>query len=172
MTDGLAVAGKSDARVVVGIADLAVSATPEETIITYALGSCLGFCIYDPVAKVGGMLHALLPASELDAARARTNPARFVDSGVPALFKACYRLGAQKDRMVVKVAGGARIAASGREDSFQIGKRNFIALKKLLWKNGVLLRGQDVGGNKPRTVSLRISDGVVVVKSGTESRSL
>ncbi len=68
--------------------------------------------------------------------------------------------------------GGRDVAASGQEDSFQIGNRNFIALKKLLWKNGVLLRGQDVGGNKARTVSLRIADGMVVVKSGAESTSL
>lgn len=172
MTSGLVVAGKIDARVVVGIAELAVSADPGATIITYALGSCLGLCIYDPVAKVGGMLHPMLPTSHLDPVRARTNPERFVDSGVPALFKACYQLGARKDRLVVKVAGGARIAASGREDTFQIGKRNFIAVKKLLWKNGVLLKGQDVGGSKSRTVSLRVADGVVVVKSGTESTSL
>ena len=172
MTSGLGVEAKNNALVVVGIAEMVVSAAPDETIITYALGSCLGLCIYDPVAKVGGLLHALLPTSLLDPERARTNPAHFVDSGVPALFKACYRLGARKNRIITKVAGGARIAASGREDSFQIGKRNLIALKKLLWKNGVLLKGQDVGGNKARTVSLRIVDGMVVVKSGAESSSL
>ncbi len=169
MTGDLAVAQKTGERVVVGIADLAVSDDPGETIVTYALGSCLGLCVYDPVASVGGMLHAMLPTSQLDPERAATNPARFVDSGVPALFNACYQLGAQKERMIAKVAGGARIAATGREDTFQIGKRNFITLKKLLWKNGVFLKGQDVGGGKSRTVSLSIADGVVVVRSGGES---
>ncbi len=172
MTSNTAVEGTKDQLIVVGIADLAVSADPDKTLVTYALGSCLGLCVYDPVAEVGGLLHAMLPTSQLDAERALTNPARFVDTGVAALFKACYRLGAQKDRMVAKVTGGAQIAISGRSDSFQIGKRNFIALKKLLWKNGVLLKGQDVGGNKARTVSLRIVDGMVVVKSGAESTSL
>lgn len=172
MTGNAAVLEQNDRKVVVGIAELAVSADRGETIITYALGSCLGLCVYDPIAGVGGMLHAMLPTSQLDLERALTNPARFVDSGVPALFKACYGLGAQKDRMVAKVTGGAQIALAGDLDSFQIGKRNFVALKKLLWKNGVLLKGQDVGGSKSRVVSLRIADGVVVVKSCGESFAL
>ncbi len=172
MTGNAAVLEQNDRKVVVGIAELAVSADRGETIITYALGSCLGLCVYDPIAGVGGMLHAMLPTSQLDPERALTNPARFVDSGVPALFKACYGLGAQKDRMVAKVTGGAQIALAGHLDSFQIGKRNFVALKKLLWKNGVLLKGQDVGGSKSRVVSLRIADGVVVVKSCGESFAL
>lgn len=172
MTGNAAVLEQNDRKVVVGIAELAVSADRGETIITYALGSCLGLCVYDPIAGVGGMLHAMLPTSQLDPERALTNPARFVDSGVPALFKACYGLGAQKDRMVAKVTGGAQIALAGHLDSFQIGKRNFVALKKLLWKNGVLLKGQDVGGSKSRRVSLRIADGVVVVKSCGESFAL
>lgn len=172
MTGNAAVLEQNDRKVVVGIAELAVSADRGETIITYALGSCVGLCVYDPIAGVGGMLHAMLPTSQLDLERALTNPARFVDSGVPALFKACYGLGAQKDRMVAKVTGGAQIALAGDLDSFQIGKRNFVALKKLLWKNGVLLKGQDVGGSKSRVVSLRIADGVVVVKSCGESFAL
>lgn len=172
MTGNAAVLEQNDRKVVVGIAELAVSADRGETIITYALGSCLGLCVYDPIAGVGGMLHAMLPTSQLDLERALTNPARFVDSGVPALFKACYGLGAQKDRMVAKVTGGAQIALAGDLDSFQIGKRNFVALKKLLWKNGVLLKGQDVGGSTSRVVSLRIADGVVVVKSCGESFAL
>lgn len=152
-------------RRVVGIAEKIVSRDPEDLLITYALGSCLGICIYDPEARVGGLLHVMLPSSSVDTERAKTNPDRFVDTGVPALFKEAYKQGAKKERIVVKVAGGASIATNGAQDSFQIGKRNFIALKKLLWKNGVMLESQDVGGNVSRTVSLHMGDGEIVVKS-------
>ncbi len=151
-------------RRVVGIADMAVSDTEGEVLVTYALGSCLGLVIHDPVAKVGGMLHAMLPSSSVDPERAASNPARFVDTGVPALFKWAYRHGAVKERIVVKAVGGARIANGGQTDSFQIGKRNLIALKKLLWKNGVLLRGEETGGNTSRTVSLDVGSGITIVK--------
>ncbi len=144
---------------------MVVSGNEDDLLVTYALGSCLGIVIHDPEAKVGGLLHAMLPSSSTDRGRAATNPARFVDVGVPALFKAAYRLGAAKERIVVKVVGGASIANSGKQDSFQIGKRNMIALKKLLWKNGVLLRGSDTGGSISRTVSLEIGSGITTVKA-------
>lgn len=149
----------------VGIAEMTVSDSEDDLLVTYALGSCLGIVIHDPAAKVGGLLHAMLPSSSTGRERAATNPARFVDLGVPALFKAAYRLGAVKERIVVKVVGGASIANGGKQDSFQIGKRNLIALKKLLWKNGVLLRGSETGGSISRTVSLEIGSGITTVKA-------
>lgn len=151
--------------VVVGIADLAVSDDPDERIVTYALGSCLGICVYDPVVNVAGMVHVMLPSAKADPEKARTSPARFVDSGVAALFKAAYKLGAKKERMVLKVAGGARVATAGR-DSFEIGKRNILMLKKVLWHNGVLMKGSDVGGTVSRTVNLHVDSGAVLVKTG------
>lgn len=155
----------ADPRVVVGIADLKVSSTPSASIVTYALGSCLGVCIYDPEARVAGMLHAMLPSGRTNPEKARDNPARFIDTGVPALFKAAYALGAAKERVVVRVAGGASMGGPEREDGFQIGKRNFIELKKILWRNGVLLTDQDIGGHLSRTVSLSVGTGEVSVKA-------
>lgn len=163
---------QSSRRLVVGIADLKVSAMRDEVLITYALGSCLGVCIYDPVARVGGLLHAMLPSAGLDPARGRENPARFVDTGLPALFKRAYSLGASKERIVVAVAGGASMTAADQEDGFQIGKRNFIELKRLLWRNGVVLHDQDVGGSVSRTVSLDIATGGVLVKTGGREYTL
>jgi chemotaxis protein CheD len=155
--------------ITVGMADLKVSADRTARLVTYALGSCLGVSVYDPAAGVGGMLHVMLPLSEIDHEKARVNPALFVDTGVPALFRACYRLGAVKSRMVVKVAGGAAAAAPGASDQFQIGKRNLLTLRKLLWKNGVLVDALDVGGHGvSRTMSLDLADGAVTLKkSGT-----
>ena len=152
-------------RQVVGIADMKLSNRKGDFLVTYALGSCLAVCIYDPVAKVGGLLHTMLPSATADKDQGQAQPAKFVDSGVPALFKEAYRLGAKKERIVVKVAGGASVANGGEMDSFQIGKRNIMALKKLFWKNGVLIKGEDVGGNISRTVTLNVTSGEVGIKS-------
>lgn len=157
-------------RRVVGIADLQVG-RPGERLITHALGSCLGIVVHDPEAGVGGMIHVMLPNSRINEDKARQNPAMFVDTGVPALFQACYRAGASKERMVVKVAGGAGRAQDGA-DSFQIGKRNMVMLRKLLWKNGVLIRGQDVGGSGSRDMIYEVETGTVTVRSGGQSRAL
>ncbi len=151
--------------VVVGIADMKVSNDPEARIVTYALGSCLGIALHDPVAGVGAMLHIMLPSSQIDAEKARNNPFMFVDTGVPELFRAAYRAGAVKERCIVKVAGGATGADSEEADRFQVGKRNILALRKLLWHNGVIVRAEDVGGQKTsRTMSLHVGSGDVFLK--------
>jgi chemotaxis protein CheD len=82
---------------VVGVAELVVSNQLDDVLITYALGSCLGISIYDPVAKVAGLLHVMLPLSSVSPEKAREKPAMFVDTGVPLLFKESYRLGAKKE---------------------------------------------------------------------------
>lgn len=170
----LAVAAVVRPSKVIGVADMKVSSVPGEVLITYALGSCLGITVHDAVANVGGLLHVMLPDSQIDAAKAQANPYMFVDTGVPRLFKACYELGAQKSRMVVKVCGGAHQGADESADRFQIGKRNAVQLKQLLWKNGVMIKAQDVGGIQlSRTVSLEIGSGDVVVKlNGGDRRTL
>jgi chemotaxis protein CheD len=90
---------------IIGIADMKISKQPDDVLITYALGSCLGIAVYDAAAKVGGLLHVMLPLSSVSPAKAAENPLMFVDTGVPKLFKACYEAGAKKERMVVRVAG-------------------------------------------------------------------
>lgn len=149
---------------IIGVADMKVSAQRGDLLITYALGSCLGIAIHDPVAGVGGLLHVMLPLSTIDPSKAAENPYMFVDTGVPKFFLECYKLGAQKGRLVVKVAGGACSNESEDDDYFQIGKRNFTMLRKLLWKNGVLLKTYDVGGQQSRTMSLEIGQGEVLLK--------
>jgi chemotaxis protein CheD len=142
-----------------------ISSSGEDQLITYALGSCLGITIHDPVAKVGGLLHVMLPLSTIDPAKAEENPYMFVDTGVPRLFLECYKLGAKKERLVVKVAGGSCASGNADDDYFQIGKRNIVMLRKLLWRNNVLLKSQDVGGSKSRTMTLDIDSGLVLIKS-------
>lgn len=148
-----------------GIADLAVTADPDETLITHALGSCLGITVYDPLARVGGLLHVMLPDSTIDPRKAGDRPMMFVDTGVPRLFRDAYALGAHKARLIVKVAGGATTKGDPKDDYFRIGERNFVALRKLLWKNNVLIESYDVGGTHSRTLSISLQTGEVIVHS-------
>lgn len=158
---------------IVGMADLKVSDRVEDTLITYALGSCLGIVLHDPVAHVAGMLHVMLPSSQIDEAKAKLQPAMFVDTGVPLLFRECYRLGARKERMTVVVAGGSFAGRSDTDDTFQIGKRNMLTLRKLLWKNGVLIHADDTGGvQQSRTMSVIVSSGVVQLRTNGTLRVL
>jgi chemotaxis protein CheD len=158
-------------KTVVGVADMRISSNKEEIFITYALGSCLGITIHDPIVGVGGMLHVMLPQSSIDPAKAKENPYLFVDTGVPKLFLECYKLGARKDRLVVKTAGGACSHGKEENDYFQIGKRNFIMLRNLLWKNSVLLKTYDVGGNSSRSMQLNIGTGEVTLNiDGIETK--
>ncbi|MCP4670029.1 MAG: chemotaxis protein CheD [Desulfobacula sp.] len=148
---------------IVGVADMKVSNNTGESIITYSLGSCIGLVIYDPVAKVAGMLHYMLPESSLDKDKARAKPYMFADSGIPRLFKAAYQLGAVKQRVRIYAAGGAEIL--DQKGFFNIGKRNYMALKKMFFKNNVMINKQDVGGNVNRTVRIEISTGDIFVKT-------
>lgn len=151
---------------VIGVADMAISSSAEDVLITHSLGSCLGVAVYDPTAGVGGLLHVMLPTSSINPERARGNPCVFVDTGLPHLFQSCYRAGAEKKRLVVKVAGGASVSSGEqRSDLFNIGQRNITILRKLLWKNGVMLDAADVGGSVPRTMTLTMATGEVTIRS-------
>ncbi len=149
-------------KLIVGIADMKVTNDPKAMIITYSLGSCIGVSIYDPIVKVGGLLHFMLPDSTIDPIKAQKNPWMFADSGIPLFFKEAYRLGAEKNRLDVKVVGGAQIL----DDSnfFNIGKRNYMSLRKIFWANNVLIKAEDVGGSVNRTLSLELLSGKVWVK--------
>jgi len=148
---------------IVGVADMKVSNNPEESIITYSLGSCIGLVIYDSVARVGGMLHYMLPESSIDKNKAVARPYMFADSGIPRLFKSAYQLGAAKQRIKIYAAGGAEIL--DQKGFFNIGKRNYMALKKIFFKNKVMINKQDVGGNVNRTVRIEIATGDIYVKT-------
>lgn len=136
----------------------------EDLLITHALGSCLGLMVYDPVENIGGLLHAMLPLSKINREKAQANPYMFVDTGVPTLFRTLYEMGAKKSRLVVKAAGCGN--PMGRNEMFKIGNRNFTVLKKLLWKNNILLEAEDVGGTKSRTVNFDLSSGITIISSG------
>lgn len=148
---------------IVDIADLAVSNDPGCTLITYSLGSCIGVALWDPVARVGGMLHYMLPESAISPGKANEQPAMFADTGIPLLFKRMYSLGAEKKKMIVKVAGAAQMMDA--KGIFNIGKRNHLALRKILWQNNVMIDAEDVGGIEGRTMRLDVGTGRVIIKT-------
>ncbi|MGO8943100.1 MAG: chemotaxis protein CheD [Syntrophobacteraceae bacterium] len=152
-------------RRVIGVADMALSDSPEELLVTYSLGSCIAVIIFDPRAYVGGMLHYMLPESSLDPEKARLNPCMFADTGISHLFKTSYLMGAKKEHMVVKTVGGAQILDP--KGIFNIGKRNYLAMRKIFWKNNVEIAAEHVGGEINRTVRLEMNSGRVIVKMGT-----
>jgi chemotaxis protein CheD len=156
--------------IAVDIADFAVSREPGASLVTYSLGSCVGVAIWDPVVCIGGLLHYMLPDSSISAGNAQRNPAMFCDTGVAALFRAAYELGAIKDRLIVKVAGGSQLL----EDGFgiEVGKRNYLALRQIFWKNGVAIAAEDVGGSVSRTLRLDVGGGRVTVQTRGREEAL
>jgi len=150
-------------NIVVGVSDMKVSDNFESVLITYSLGSCIGIAICDQVARVGGLLHFMLPESSLDPEKAKRKPYMFADTGIPRLFKSAYELGAKKQRLKVIVAGGAQVL--DQKGFFNIGKRNYMAVRRMFWKNNVIMDHQEVGGNKNRTIKLILKDGKVLLKT-------
>ena len=149
-------------KVVVGIADFAVSNNPSVILTTYSLGSCLGISIYDPVVKVAGLLHIMLPDSGIDKAKATRSPAMFLDTGFPLLLNAAAELRADPSRMQICVAGGAQIMDS--VGFFNIGKRNHQMLMDLLNRGSLRLKAEEVGGMVNRTMHVHVSSGDVILK--------
>ena len=157
-------------RLVVDIAEFVVSKEPDGLLTTYALGSCIAVVIHDPVIQAAGMIHYMLPLSSTNPEKAKVKPAMFADTGVPLLFHSMYGLGSKKEDLVVKVAGGGHLYDD--HGVFEIGKRNYTVLRRMLWKTNVLVAAEDVGGSKSRTVSIEVSTGRCVVRSAAGETEL
>jgi chemotaxis protein CheD len=157
-------------RIVVDISDAKVSANPADVLVTYSLGSCIGVCLYDPAVRIGGMLHYQLPSSKMDEQRAQDKPLMFADTGMDLLLKKLVSMGVQKKRMNVKLAGGAAMATGPQ--GFDIGKRNYLAIRKILWSNGMFINAEDVGGGVARSLYMDLADGTVTVRSSGLERTL
>jgi chemotaxis protein CheD len=147
---------------IVGVADVGFSTSPDLDLITYSLGSCIAVIIFDSVARVGGLLHFMLPEAAVDPEKAAKNPSIFADTGIPQLFKQSYQLGAKKQNLIVKAVGGAQIL--DEKGIFNIGKRNYIAMRNIFWRNNVMLAAEHVGGNVNRTVRLEMNTGRLMMK--------
>jgi len=156
--------------ITVDIADFKLAQEPDSVLVTYALGSCIAVILHDPVRKVGGMIHYMLPQASTSPQKAREKPAMFADTGIPMLFQAMYQQGCNKRDLVVKVAGGSALMSV--TDIFEIGKRNHLILRKMLWKAGVPIRSEDVGGTVFRTARLFVDTGRVTIKTEVDEHEL
>lgn len=147
----------------VGMADLKVAKNPD-SLITLGLGSCVGVALYDPVSKVGGLLHAMLPDSTQ--IRQNSNKAKFVDTGLDLLLEKMAEAGASKSRIRAKLAGGAKMFAFNDNTSLGgIGDRNVDAAKRKLKELGIRIIAEDTGLNYGRTVELFCENGDYHIRS-------
>jgi chemotaxis protein CheD len=153
--------------VVVGVGDCRVVAEPSSELVTYALGSCLAVAIWDPLARAGGLLHFMLPSTPREAGpRPGDTPYRYADTGIPLLFREAYEHGAQKHRLLVRIAGGAHVMNESR--SFGIGKQNLAAARGLLQRARVPIACEAVGGTKSRTLRMQVGTGRLWISSPGE----
>lgn len=150
----------------IGIGHIKVSATPGDEIKTYALGSCVAVILYDKKMKIAGMIHIALPDSTVNAEKAQSLPGYFADTGLPVLLRDFKKLGGDRKTTVIKIAGGSSIMDANK--TFDIGKRNAIAVKRYLWKNGLGVMKEDIGGAISRTVSIDVDTGKVILSNAKD----
>lgn len=148
----------------VGVGEYAVSSNQEDILKTYALGSCVAVLVYDFHKGVAGMIHIALPDSKVNEERALRQPAYFADSGLVKLLRDMKRKGATRKTSWIKLIGGAKI--SDPNSLFDIGKRNVLAVKKILWRYKLAIKAEDTGGDYSRTVTLAVDDGSLMIRTG------
>ena len=134
----------------------------EGTLITYALGSCIGICLYDPVLKLGALLHIMLP---LNMEAGRKNPLKYADTGMVEMLRQLESRGANRARLVAKIAGGAKMFEVSGGALGNIGQRNIESVRIQLKKHGIRLQNEDVGGTVARTMLMDVATGTVSVRS-------
>lgn len=147
----------------IGIGHIKASATSGDVIKTYALGSCVAVILYDKKEKIAGMIHLALPNSLVNTDKAKSLPGYFADTGLPILLREFKKLGGDRKTTVIKIAGGSSIMDENK--TFDIGKRNSIAVKRILWKQGLGVVKEDIGGKISRTVSIDVDTGRVLLSN-------
>ncbi len=148
-------------QVSVGIADMKI-ARQSGTLITYALGSCIGITFYDPMIKLGALLHIMLP----EAGANNANPLKFADTGIQETLRKFAVFGGRKERVICKIAGGAKMFEMKGQSGFgNIGDRNIQSVKNILRQEGIRIRGEDTGANYARTMILDLESGEVRIRT-------
>lgn len=155
----------------VGLGEIKISRDPQTTLVAYGLGSCVAVAMYDPFLHLAGLLHAVLP-ERVNAAD--QHAAKYADSGIQSLLADLERQGALRSRLLIRMAGGANmLALKDAKNALNIGERNVIAARGTLAGLRLRVAGEDVGGNKGRTVRLLVNDGRMTVRVlGSETREL
>jgi chemotaxis protein CheD len=148
---------------VVGVADCAIANESKGQLVTYALGSCIGLTAYDPITKVGGLLHYMLPQPAEQGDPRQLKPFMYATTGIPMLWRKLAENGASGPQIIVCAAGGSEILEGAAV--LAIGKRNRTILRKVLWKMGLTLAAEDTGGSIARTMTLNLHNGEVRIRS-------
>lgn len=147
-------------RQIIGIADMKM-ASNNGTLITYALGSCIGICLYDARIKLGALIHIMLP---INMETGRTNTMKYADTGIRETVKQMEAHGASRSRITAKIAGGAKMfEMSGAFGN--IGQRNQESVRMVLKQQGIALLKEDVGGTVARTLSFDVATGNACIRS-------
>jgi len=149
--------------ITVGISDLAVSKAPD-VLVTYALGSCVGICLYDKTNSIGGLAHIMLPSSK-EMTTKPDNLVKFADTGIYFLLKRLEQSGANLSAVTAKIAGGAQMFAG--INSFNIGERNVKSVKQILNTYKIQILSEMTGDKIGRTIFFDTKTGMLEVKSAT-----
>ena len=153
----------TEGSIKVGMADMNITTSPG-VLVTLGLGSCIGLCLYDPVVKVAGMIHIMLPNSANGLGD--KNPAKYANTGIPLLIEQMVKKGANRSRLWAKMAGGAQMFAFKTENEIiQIGKKNIEATRIILEEMGIKLIAEDVGGSNGRTIEFDAENGNLLIKT-------
>lgn len=151
----------ADNKLVVGIADMKM-AQRQGMLITYALGSCIGICLYDPLIKLAALIHIMLP---LNLEAGRKSPMKYADSGIRETLRQMEAKGADRKRIVAKIAGGAKMfEVSGDGSLGNIGQRNVESVRLTLRRESIRLLREDVGGTVARTLLFDTESGVACIR--------
>lgn len=149
--------------IVVKVADLNIVSGDGE-LATLGLGSCVAICLHDPVAKVAGMAHVLLPNKSLS--RNAENPAKFPQSAIPLLVEKMQGLGAEKSRLTARLVGGASMFGNlSPSGAVQMGERNVVASRQVLEEQGIKITAEDTGGTTGRSIRLQAVDGALFIRT-------
>jgi chemotaxis protein CheD len=152
--------------VTVGISELSVAKAPD-ILVTYALGSCVGICLYDPVTRIGGLAHIMLPSSKMSLRKDDTS--KFADAAIVELIREMEKMGARRSRITAKIAGGAQMFSGITASSIaNIGQRNVAAVRETLAEQRIPIVGEDVGKDYGRTLYFYPEDGRVTIKSANK----
>lgn len=155
--------GNTKTVVRVGIADMNIAKTPH-TIRTSGLGSCVGVVLYDTSKKIAGMVHVMLPDSQLGKS-AKLNVAKFADTGIYAMMEMLKAEGVRPFSIKAKIAGGAQMFQFGSNDTIRIGPRNVEAVKRELKRLSIPLVAEDTGGSSGRTIEFEPETGVLHIRT-------
>ena len=148
-------------KLIIGIADMKM-AKGEGMLVTYALGSCIGICLHDPVLKLGALVHIMLPVN-MEAGR--KTPMKYADTGIRETLRLMESKGASRNRITAKIAGGAKMFEVGSSSLGNIGQRNIESVHMNLKKEGIRLLKEDVGGTVARTLLFDVNSGLGCVRS-------